>query len=119
MSSLDNSQEVLLTSSRNWEQRARSKNFKYHKHKYAWFLNGYLYLPNVEWDAIRVEALFEDDISKFNCDPTDDCQYRQDQPMVIPEYLFAEIESNVLKEIGTSLSVPSDTAEDNRHILRQ
>lgn len=118
ISSLDNSQEVLLTSSRNWEQMARSKNFKYNKHKYAWFLDGYLYLPNVEWDAIRIEALFEDDISKFNCDKEDDCQYRQDQTMVIPEYLFAEIESNVLKEISTTLAVPSDTQEDNKHILR-
>lgn len=118
ISSLDNSQEVLITSSRNWEQMSRSKNFRYNKHKYAWYLDGHLYLPNVEWDAIRVEALFEDDISRYNCDDKDDCLYRQDQVMVIPEYLFAEIESNALKEISASLSIPSDSQEDNKHILR-
>lgn len=118
ISSLDNSQEVLLTSSRNWEQMARTKLFKYNKHKYCWHLDGYLYLPNVEWDAIRIEALFEDDISKFNCNDEDDCLYRQDQNMVIPEYLFAEIESNVLKELGATLSIPGDTQEDKKHIIR-
>lgn len=118
ISSLDNSQEVLLTSSRNWEQIARSKNFKYNKHKYAWFLDGHLYLPNVEWDAIRIEALFEDDISKYNCDEEDDCLYRQDQTFVIPEYLYAEMEANVLKEMSASLSIPGDPQEDKKHILR-
>jgi len=118
ISSLDNSQEVLLTSSRNWEQMARTKLFKYNKHKYAWHLDGYLYFPNLDWDAVRLEALFEDDISKFNCNDTDDCQYRQEGNMPIPEYLFAEMEANVLKELSATLSIPGDTQEDNKHIMR-
>jgi hypothetical protein len=118
VTSLDNSQEVLQTSSRSWEQMARSKNFKYNKHKYYWHLDGHLYLPNVDWDAIRIEGLFEEDISKYNCDDSDECKFRQDQPLPVPDYLYAEIEGNVIKELGSIMTIPSDTHEDNRHLIR-
>jgi hypothetical protein len=118
ITSLDNSQEVLSTTARSWEQIARNKNFKYNKHKYFWYLDGHLYFPNVEWDAVRVEALFEDDISKYNCDKTDDCGYRQDDSMMVVDYLYAEIESNVMKELGVTLGIPSDPQEDKKHIMR-
>lgn len=118
VASLDNSQQCMVTSSMIWEQMQSQKTFKYNKTKYYWFLDGYLYLPNVEWDAIRVEAMFEDDISRFNCDPEDDCLYRQDATVGIPEYLFSEIESLVIRDLTLQLQIPSDPIHDTNHPVR-
>ena len=92
--------------------------FKYNKKKYYWYLNGYLYFPNMDWDAVRLEGVFEGDVSNYNCDPSDDCQYVQDKAMHIPEYMFAEIESLLSKDMGLFLQIPQDPGSDNKHIER-
>jgi hypothetical protein len=97
---------------------ASSTTFKYNKTKYYWYLNDYLYFPNLEWDAVRVEAIFEDDVTKLNCDLTDDCVPRQQQTFNVPDYLHAEIEANVIKDFGVTLQVPTDVNLDKQNILR-
>ncbi len=96
----------------------KTTTFKYNKQKYYWFLDGYLYFPNIEWDGIIVEGLWEGDISFFRCDKDKQCLPMQMQPMRIPEYLFAEIEQMALKEILTSGQVPTDGADNQQNILR-
>lgn len=118
VSSIDHSEICMVTSMPMWEQMSKQGTFKYNRTKYYWFLDGYLYLPNVEWEAIRVEALFEDDISTFNCDTKDDCLYRQDSSVGIPEYLFSEIEALVIRDLSLLLQVPSDQSHDLNHIAR-
>ena len=92
--------------------------FKYLKTKYFWFINDYIYVPNVEWEGIRIVALFDSDVSEFDCTNTDDCILEQDRSMPVPENLFAEIEQMVLKEILTSGQVPSDGPDDSQNALR-
>lgn len=118
VSSLDHSEICTSTSMAIWEQMNKQKTFKYNKHKYYWHLDGYLYLPNVEWEAIRVEALFEDDISSFNCDPEDDCLYRQDATVGIPEYMFSDIEALVIRDLSLQLQIPSDQSHDLNNPVR-
>lgn len=118
VSSLDHSDICMPTTMPLWEQISKQKTFKYNKTKYYWHLDGYLYLPNVDWEAIRVEALFEEDISKFNCDPSDNCFYRQDSNVGIPEHLFSEIEAMVIRDLSLQLQVPSDQSHDLNHIAR-
>jgi hypothetical protein len=77
-----------------------------------------LYLPNVEWEAISVTALFEDDITPYTSESADDCTIAQDRQMPIPEFLFAEIEQYALKELVTLGSVPFDAADDKQNALR-
>ena len=69
------------------------------------------------WDSIRVEGLFEGDIAPYTC-AENICTPIQDQAMNIPEYLFADIEQMVIKEILTSGQVPSDGPDDKQNILR-
>ncbi len=93
--------------------------FKYLTTKYFWFIGGHIYIPDVEWDSVRVTALFDDDTSILDCSKdADQCQLAQDRKMPVPENLFAEIEQMVLKEILTSGQIPSDGADDSQNQLR-
>lgn len=118
VTSIDGSEVMQPTIPTTFVSIASTTTFKYNKTKYYWYLNDYLYFPNLEWDAVRVEAIFEDDVTKLNCDLTDDCTPRQDQLFNIPDYLHAEIEANVIKDFGITLQVPTDLIPDKQNILR-
>ena len=93
----------------------KTTTFKYNKKQYFWYLNGYIYLPNVDWDAVRMEAIFDGVID--SCD-TDECLVRQDGPLPFPEYLFSEVEQFVIKELTMAIQVPTDGADDSQNSLR-
>lgn len=118
VTSIDGSQDLQPTTSVAYLNLARSKYAKYNKTKYYYFLNDYLYFPNLDWDAVKIEAIFEDSIATWNCNPNDDCTLRQLEPINIPDYLHGEIESNVLKDFQFTLAIPADTAPDKQNILR-
>lgn len=120
VTSIDGSQEVYPTQPSQYAGMSKTSGYKYNKNKYYWYLNDYLYFPNIMWDAIKLEGIFEDDISAYNCaDCNNKCVVRQDQDFQIPEYLFAQIEQNVIKEFTFSAQIPGDTAvDDNQNILR-
>jgi hypothetical protein len=114
-SSIDGSIEMFRTDPGTWVSITKSSTFKYNKRPYFWYLNGYIYCPNIDWDAIRVEAIFENKVE--TCD-TDDCQIKQDEPLAIPDYLFSEAEQFVLKELTTITQMPADGADDSQNSLR-
>jgi hypothetical protein len=114
-SSIDGSIEMFRTDPGTWVSITKSSTFKYNKRPYFWYLNGYIYCPNVDWDAIRIEAIFEN--AAENCD-TDPCTIKQDEVLAIPDYLFSEAEQFVMKELTTSISMPSDGADDGQNTLR-
>jgi hypothetical protein len=118
VSSIDTSIELQPTHPGLYTSMTKTTSFKYNTTKYYWFLNGYLYMPNIPWDAILVEGIFEEDVTKWNCDPKDDCDPRQIQPFNVPDFLFAEIEQNVLKDIMTTASYPSDGEHNKQNIAR-
>jgi hypothetical protein len=115
VSSIDGSIEMFRTDPGTWVSITRSTTFKYNKRPYFWYLNGYLYVPNVDWDAIRVEAVFEGKVE--SCD-TDPCSIRQDDPLPFPEYLFSEVEQFVIKELTMAIQVPTDGPDDSQNVLR-
>ena len=117
VSSVDFSVKVFRTQPSIFQAMYNSTNFKYNKNKYFWILNNYLYLPNVEWEAVRLEAMWDDDITYLKCDD-EQCTLRQDQPSNIPDYLYAEIEQNVLNELGLTLKIPGETTTNNQDLLR-
>ena len=118
VSSIDGMTKVFRTEPGTFASMTKTTNFKYNTRKYFWFHNGYLYLPNVDWDAIKVEAIFEGSTGDFQCDPADQCVSKQDQPLALPEYLFSEIEQFVLQELTTTLKVPGDGPDDSQNTLR-
>lgn len=118
VSSIDGTIELFRTEPGTYTSMTKTTSFKYNKRIYFWYLNGYLYLPNVQWDAIKVEAIFEGSTGDFMCEPNDSCSLKQDQQFAIPEYLFSEVEQFVIKELTMTAQVPSNGADDNQNILR-
>jgi hypothetical protein len=118
VSSIDGTIKVFRTEPGTFALMTRTTNFKYNKRKYFWFQNGYLYLPNVEWDAIKIEAIFEGSTGDFQCNPEDQCVAKQNQNLALPEYLFSEIEQFVIQELAMSLKVPTDGPDDSQNSLR-
>ena len=115
VSSVDGSIELFRTDPGTFSSMTKSTSFKYNKKHYFWFLDGYLYFPNLMWDAVKIEAIFENDVE--TCD-SDKCVIRQEQALNIPDYLFSEIEQYVVKELTMSIQVPTDGADDSQNTLR-
>ena len=117
VASLDGSEELQPTNPSTYIALSKSKNFKYNKAKYFWYLDDYLYFPNLEWDAVRIEGIFEEDISEFTCEP-DSCIVRSDQSFNVPDYLLGELEAKVYQDLAGIMQIPVDAANDKQNILK-
>jgi|TARA_R100000951_G_scaffold5735_2_gene6202 hypothetical protein len=115
VSSIDGSIELFRTDPGTFVSMTKTTTFKYNKRQYWWYLDGYLYFPNLVWDAVKIEAIFENDVE--TCD-SDKCTIRQDQALNIPDYLFSEIEQYVVQELTMTMQVPTDGADDSQNTLR-
>ena len=117
IASLDGSEELQPILPSSFIHVANSKNFKYNKTKYFWYLNDYIYFPNIDWEAVRIEGIFEDDISAYTC-AEDSCMIRQDQTFNIPDYLLGELEGQVFKDLVGMIQVPPDFPNDKQNVAR-
>jgi hypothetical protein len=117
ISSLDGSEELQPTVPSSYVAMSKSKNFKYNNSKYFWYLNDYIYFPNLEWDAVRIEGIFEDDVSDFTCE-NDSCVERSDQYLNVPDYLLGELEAAVFKDLAGMLQMPVDPINDKQNAAR-
>ena len=96
----------------------QSTTFKYNKTHYFWYKNGYLYFPDIVWDAVSIEGMFEESVDDFCNENDSDCTMAQDRNLTIPDYLFSEIEQLTQQELMTLAKVPSDTGDNSQNILR-
>tara|TARA_R100000656_G_scaffold99178_2_gene71973 strand:- start:52 stop:723 length:672 start_codon:yes stop_codon:yes gene_type:complete len=115
VSSIDGSIECQPTQPGTFTSMSKTTSFKYNKTKYFWFLNDYIYLPNVYWDAIKLEGVFEEDVSSFSCDDNDDCVPRYEQQINIPEFLYAEIEQQVLTVMLQRMQIPPEDSDNKKN----
>lgn len=115
VSSIDGSIEMFRTDPGTWVSMTRTTTFKYNRSIYFWYLDGYIYVPNVDWDAIRIEAIFEGKVETCSTDP---CEIKQEEQFALPEYLFSEVEQFTLQELTMTLKVPADSVDDSQNILR-
>jgi hypothetical protein len=76
-----------------------------------------LVFSNISWEAVRIEGLWDESINMYTCDG-DSCQSRQDDATHFPEYLFAEIEQSVLKDLTFLLQAPQEAVADKQSPLR-
>ena len=114
-SSIDGPIEKVRTDPGPWVSMTKTTPWKYNRNFYFWYLDGYIYCPNVDWEAIRMEAIFEGTLD--TCD-IKECDIRQNEPFSLPEYLFSEVEQFVIKELTMTLSIPSDGPDDSQNTLR-
>lgn len=113
ITAIDGSDSVQFTTLDMYNLMSKNRNFRYNKEKYCWYLNDRFYFPNVNWPAVRVEGIFEGDISKFKCCSDEKCTPRQEQSLNVPDYILQEVEASVLRDYGLSLQIPADQVHDN------
>lgn len=118
ISSIDGSIEAHPTQPGTYTSLTKTTAFKYNKNKYFWWLNDYVYMPNTTWDAIKIEGVFEGDISGWNCDTLDDCTPRYLQQIFIPEFLYAEIETQVINQLMNTMKVPTEDSDNKLNANR-
>lgn len=122
ISSLDGSIECFPTTPSTYTSMTKTSSFKYNKRQYYWFINEYLYFPDMEWEAIMFDGIFEDDITHLTCPKGSGdmlCLNRQDQETPIPDFLFTEIEQMVIKDLMGSMQIPeSPNTDDKMNLLR-
>jgi hypothetical protein len=113
-SSIDGSIEMFRTDPGTWVSMTKTTTFKYNTRKYFWYLDGYIFCPNIDWDAIRMEAIFQG-----VTDPcSEQCDIAQNKALSLPEYLFSEVEQFVVKELTMAISIPTDGPDDGQNPLR-
>jgi len=117
VASLDGSEELQPTVPSQYLVMSKSKNFKYNKTKYFWYIDDYFYFPNLEWDAVRIEGIFEDDISKWTCEE-DSCIIRSEQTFNVPDYILGELEARVFQDLGGMMQIPPDFTNDKQNVAR-
>jgi hypothetical protein len=116
VASVDGSEEVFRTTPQFYNAQQKTSAARYNKTKYYWYLNGYLYIPNVDWDSIAVEGIFENKLMP-TCD--DPCKAVQDEYLNIPSDLFAQIEQQVINDFLRMSQINSDPQQgDNQSQLR-
>jgi len=118
VSSIDDSTFAQPTTPQLYVSIANSTNFKYNKTVYYWFLDGYIYLPNSTWEAVNIEAMWEDSVYDLQCNSDNKCVRKQDESCPIPEYLFAEAEGMTLKEFGITMQATNENSDDKQSNLR-
>lgn len=117
VASLDGSEELQPTVPSSYLAMSRSKNFKYNKTRYFWYIDDYIYFPDIEWEAVRIEGIFEDDISDWTCE-ADSCKQRSEQTFNVPDYLLGELEERVFQEFAGMMQIPSDFTNDKQNVAR-
>lgn len=99
----------------------KTSSFRYNKNKYYWIIDGYLFIPDVDWEAVRIQAMFDEPIKTDYCFTAVNlniCTAEQDRDLNIPEHLFSEIENMVRQEILLLAQIPSDGADDSKSNMR-
>lgn len=93
-----------------YQYQVRSK-IKYNKEKYVFYHDGYLYTPNATFPQIIVSAIFEEDITKFDCayEPSKvKCGTMLESKSFLPTYLEDDAIKMALQELGMFKQVQQD-----------
>lgn len=118
VSSIDGSIDVQPTQASIYVSMTKTTTFKYNESKYYWYLDGYIYIPNVEWDAVQVESIFTGSIQDWLCPSEATCSPRYEQDINIPDGLLAEIEQQVLTVMMNTIKIPVDDSDNKINLLR-
>lgn len=87
----DMSRELVLVSP--YQYSVKSK-IRYHREKYAFIHDGYLFTPDLTYPQLIISGLFEEDTSAFNCNTNSDnnqsstCGSALDGNANVPDYLI-------------------------------
>lgn len=119
--SIDNLQELKPITSSAFQRKLRKKTANLNKEKYYWYSNGYLYFPELEWDAVLIEGYFDEEVDN-SCEQEtnnnfNDCYNKQDDTFRIPDYLVSSMDQFVYQDLSVHVQIPYDESlNDNENI---
>lgn len=116
INTLDYSERINLTYPETYVAQSKLRQSKYVKEKFAWYMDGYLYFPDMEYDAVKILGLFEGDTKRFNCTDEAYCVNMQELEISIPDFIFSEIDNFLAADFGVTLQIPQDKQHDNINI---
>lgn len=118
VSSVDGSKIINKTYAPQYVRMTKTVTFKYNKALYYWLSDGYAYFPNLEWEEVLFDAMWENSVEEYKCCVEDCCVNRLTERSNIPDFLFADIEAQVRNELLSLLQIPKDSINDNQNLLR-
>lgn len=113
---------IILTpiKSSSFVRKSNKSTFKMDTSLYYWYLNGYLYFPNLKWDAVRVEGYFEEKVFAECCDEEPDpCGYAQDELYIIPDFLVSAMDQLIYQDLSLYLKIPQDQLINKNENIKQ
>lgn len=118
VTSIDGSQIIQPTFPSLFVRMSNTTNFQYNKTKYYWYMDGYLYFPNIVWEAVTVHGLWEDSV-QINCDPDSRCVRRQDEPTNIPDFMMSDIQQAIKNDLFGTMQIQKEPQiSDNQSKLK-
>lgn len=114
VTSIDGATVLTPIESSGYYRKIKKSTAKYDKSLYYWYLNEYLYFPNIQWDAIRVEGYFHDiigdDYDECCCgeDAKKPCTYKQDELFIFPDFLVSAMDQLIFQDLSIYLRIPQD-----------
>lgn len=117
ITSVDGSFEFFRTTATTWQNKKEDPYQKFSPTKYAFFANGYLWIPEVNPHYINVDAYFVDDVRLLKDDCSDctnkECLRFLDSKFMVPDWLHAEMFSKALEQVaGITKKLPEDLQID-------
>lgn len=116
ISSVDNSTDFFFTNSTTWISRKKDPYRDKADTKYAFFENGYLWIPEHNPHFVNIRGYYIDDISLIesqclDCDKKD-CVHFLDTPFTGPEWIEAEVIAKALELLFNSKRLQEDEQID-------
>jgi len=117
ITSVDGSTDFYLTTPSVWMNRKKDPYRKKGTSKYAFYMDGYLWIPEHNPHYVKTVGYYIDDISLvkdncLDCDEDKDCVRFLDTPFTGPEWIEAEIISKSLELLFNSKKLPEDEQID-------
>lgn len=123
ITSIDGSNVILGISPQEWNRKMENTNMKYMKDLYYYFYSdGYLYFPNLEWNKIKIEGYFDEEVDHAPClcgEREDDCRSFLDNKFRIPRHILTYVIDSVNKEIAGLYDNVQEDEDINKNTNRK
>lgn len=120
--SIDRQYKFNITTFNKYLSTRKSTYTRYYKEVYAIYENGYIYIPDVDIEAISIEAAFKDNVAAFRCDEVNKCIRNQESDISLPDEYLAEAEAQTKQELIMLYNIPVNPLSinnDNQHPVRK
>jgi hypothetical protein len=117
VTSLDGSVKLTKIRQSSWIKKQNKTTNKYDKSLYYWISDGYAYFPNIEWDAVKIVAYFDEDINNLCDDDESKCKDVQDTLFRIPEKSISEMDQMIYMDLQPYIKLPTDIIANKHDML--